>query len=140
MYAHMNVNYLRLDRLPRFEEGWAPILETLRGGQFFTTTGEVLIPSCTIGGVPSGGTAKAGPTTLNAELKWTFPLQFAEIVTGDGNRIERKRIDLSDTRAFGSRKLQVPVDLTGKKWARFEVWDIAANGAYTQPIWLSAPN
>lgn len=136
LYAHMNVNYLSLDRLPRFDQGWSPILDTLRGGRFFTTTGEVLIPSCTFGGVASGGTAKAGPTVLSADLKWTFPLRFAEIVSGDGKRVERKRIDLSDTRAFGSRKLRVPVDLTGKTWARFEVWDVATNGAYTQPVWL----
>jgi hypothetical protein len=136
LYAHMNVNYLRLDRLPRFEQGWTPILNALRGGRFFTTTGEVLIPSCTFDGVASGGTAKAGPSVLDAELKWTFPLRFAEIVTGDGTRVERKRIPLGDTHAFGSRKLKVPIDLTGKKWARFEVWDVAANGAYTQPIWL----
>ncbi|MGV3615209.1 MAG: hypothetical protein ACO1SV_07735 [Fimbriimonas sp.] len=139
LYAHMNVNYLRLDRLPRFDQGWSSILGALRGGRFFTTTGEVLIPSCTIGGAASGETAQAGPTFLTAELRWTFPLRFAEIVSGDGNRIERKRIDLSDTRAFGSRKLRVPVDLTGKKWARFEVWDVAANGAFTQPVWLRMP-
>jgi hypothetical protein len=137
LYAHMNVNYLRLDRLPRFEQGWGAILDALRGGRFFTTTGEVLVPSCTFGGVPSGGTAPAGPTVLVADLKWTFPLRFAEIVSGDGNRVERKRIDLGNTRAFGSRRLRVPIDLTGKKWVRFEVWDVAANGAYTQPVWLN---
>lgn len=140
LYAHMNVNYLRLDRLPRFQQGWGSILEALRGGRFFTTTGEVLIPSCTFSGVASGETMKAGPTVLDVELKWTFPLRFAEIVSGDGKGVERKRIELGDTRAFGSRKLRVPVDLTGKKWARFEVWDVAANGAYTQPIWLTTPN
>lgn len=137
MYAHMNVNYLRLNRLPRFEDGWTPILDALRGGHFFTTTGEILVPSCKIGSVESGGTTKARPTTLEADLKWTFPLRFAEIVSGDGTRVERQRIDLGDTRAFGTRRLRVPVDLTGKKWVRFEVWDIAANGAFTQPVWLT---
>lgn len=136
LYAHMNVNYLRLNRLPRYAEGWSPILDALRGGHFFTTTGEVLLPSCAFGGVESGGTVKAGPTVLTADLKWTFPLRFAEIVTGDGTRVERKRIDLGDTRAFGHRKLQTPIDLTGKTWARFEAWDIAGNGAFTQPVWI----
>jgi hypothetical protein len=28
------------------------------------------------------------------------------------------------------------VDLAGKKWARFEVWDIATNGAFTEPVWV----
>jgi len=139
LYAHMNVNYLRLNRLPRFNEGWSPILESLRGGHFFTTTGELLIPSCRFGGVESGGTVKAGPMVFTAELRWTFPLRFAEIISGDGKRVERKRIELGDTRAFGSRTLRVPIDLTGMKWARFEVWDVAANGAYTQPVWFDVP-
>ena len=34
LYGHMNINYLRLepDRLPRFDEGWQPVLDSLRGG------------------------------------------------------------------------------------------------------------
>ena len=137
LYAHMNVNYLRLDALPRFGDGWPAILDAVRGGRFFTTTGEVLIPSCTIGGAASGGTAKAGLSTLVADLEWTFPLRFAEIVSGDGERVCRQRIELGDTRAFGKRTLRVPVDLRGRRWARFEVWDVATDGAYTQPVWLA---
>jgi len=30
----------------------------------------------------------------------------------------------------------IPVDLSGQKWARLEVWDISANGAFTQPVWI----
>ena len=44
LYGHMNVNYVQLDRLPTFQEGWQPLLDSLRGGKFFVTTGEVLIP------------------------------------------------------------------------------------------------
>ena len=44
LYGHMNINYLRLDRVPAYEEGWKSVLEALRTGQFFVTTGEVLIP------------------------------------------------------------------------------------------------
>ena len=29
LYGHMNVNYVRLDRVPRFDEGWQPILEAM---------------------------------------------------------------------------------------------------------------
>ncbi|MFT3787163.1 MAG: hypothetical protein QM770_13505 [Tepidisphaeraceae bacterium] len=138
LYAHMNVNYLKLDRLPKFSDGWQPILDTLRGGRFFTTTGEVLIPTFTIDGKESGDTL-AKPTTastVRASLRWTFPLTFAEVVSGDGEHVYRQRIDLGDTRAFGQRDVEVPIDLRGRTWARFEVWDIAANGAYTQPIWI----
>jgi len=69
-------------------------------------------------------------------LEWTFPLAFAEIIFGDSQTVQRQRIDLSDTAAFGSRTLKVPVNLKGQKWVRFEVWDVAANGAFTQPVWI----
>ena len=43
LYAHMNINYIKLDRLPAFER-WGDAVEPLARGDFFTTTGEVLIP------------------------------------------------------------------------------------------------
>lgn len=141
-YGHMNINYLRLDKLPRFKDGWQPVLDALRAGQFFTTTGEVLIPEWTVGG-KSGGQqlpgAGAEPLMLEAQLEWTFPLAYAEVVSGDGKEVFRQRIELTDTEAFGTRKLKVPVVLQGRKWVRFEVWDIATNGAFTQPVWIGAP-
>src|SRR5690606_8549899 len=30
MYAHMNVNYLRLDKLPSYDNGWQPIIDALQ--------------------------------------------------------------------------------------------------------------
>jgi hypothetical protein len=141
LYAHMNINYLKLKRSPKFADGWQPVLDTLRGGQFFTTTGEVLIPRFTVGGKESGdsiSTGKLQGVVLTAELEWTFPLAFAEIVSGDGRSLRRQRVDLTDTKAFGSKTLRLPVDLRGQKWVRFELWDIAANGAYTQPVWIDA--
>jgi hypothetical protein len=138
-YAHMNINYLRLAKLPRYEEGWQPVLDTLRGGEFFTTTGEILIPNFTIGGKQSGQTLNlthnASPV-LQADLNWTFPLAFAEVISGDGRQVFRQRIDLTDTEIFGTRTLRVPLELKGRRWARLEIWDIAANGAFTQPVWL----
>ena len=71
-YAHMNINYLKLDRLPRFGDGWRPVLEALRGGRFFTTTGEVLIPAFTFGGKESGQTldlAGESRPVLEADLE-----------------------------------------------------------------------
>ena len=81
--------------------------------------------------------AGATPLLLEADLEWTFPMAFAEVVSGDGQRVYRQRIDLADTEGFGSRKLRVPLDLKGRTWVRFEAWDIAANGAFTQPLWLT---
>ncbi len=138
-YAHMNINYLRLAKLPRYDDGWQPVLEALRGGEFFTTTGEILISRFTVGGQQSGQTLKLrnnDQPVLAAELEWTFPLAFAEVISGDGETVFRPRMDLTDTGSFGTRTLRLPLDLKGRTWVRLEVWDIAANGAFTQPVWL----
>jgi len=139
LFSHMNVNYLQLDRVPRYADGWQSVLNGLTSGKFFVTTGEILIPKFAIGGRGSGDVLKLAASDepeLIADLSWTFPLAFAEIVSGDGNRVYRQRIDLRDTAAFGSRKLALKPSLAGRRWARLEVWDIAANGAFTQPVWL----
>ena len=138
-YAHANVNYLRLDRIPRFEDGWAPVLKALRDGAFFISTGEVLMSRFTIGGKQSGEKLRldvSGRVKLEAELSWTFPMAFAEIISGDGKQVYRKRIDLTGTGAFGKQTLKATLDLNGKSWVRLEAWDEAANGVISQPLWL----
>jgi hypothetical protein len=138
-YGHMNINYLRLAKLPRYDDGWQPVLEALRDGAFFTSTGEVLIPRFAVDGKHSGQTLELSSDarpTLEAHLEWTFPLFFASIVSGDGQNVFRQRIDLADTESFGTRRLRLPIDLKSRTWVRFEVWDIAANGAFTPPLWI----
>ena len=39
--------------------------------------------------------------------------------------------------AFGTKKLSLPFDATGKKWVRFAAWDTAGNGAAVQPVKLN---
>ncbi|REK15494.1 MAG: hypothetical protein DWQ37_09310 [Planctomycetota bacterium] len=138
LYGHMNVNYLRLDALPRFEGGWQSVLDALQSGAFFVTTGEVLIPDFTVDGRRSGERVFIVSDTLaiNVDLSWTFPLAFAEIVSGDGRDVRRTRIDLGHTPAFGSETFTWHVNLTGQRWVRLAVWDVATNGAFTQPVWL----
>jgi hypothetical protein len=41
-YPQLAVNYLKLDKVPLYNESWAPIVEGIRAGNFFGTTGEVL--------------------------------------------------------------------------------------------------
>lgn len=140
-YAHFNINYLRLDRVPQFTEGWQPVLDALRGGEFFVSTGEVLIPEFLINDQASGGCAilaEDGQARIRIGMEWTFPLSFAEIVSGDGRKIYRHRINLDDTLGFGARELDFLLDLKDRNWARLEVWDIARNGAFTPPIWLES--
>jgi hypothetical protein len=139
LYGHMNINYLKLDRLPRFDDGWQPVLDALRCGRFFVSTGEVLLPEFKVGGKESGQTLglSGSPTAeVEARVEWTFPPAFAEVIWGGGDRVHRRRLDLSEGGAFSSQKLSIPVDLKGAKWVRFEVWDIAANGAFSQPVWI----
>jgi hypothetical protein len=73
---------------------------------------------------------------LQVTLEWTFPLQFAEVISGDGQKVYRERLELTDTGAFGRRTLKLNPDLAGRKWVRVQVWDVAVNGAFTQPVWL----
>ncbi|KLT65682.1 hypothetical protein [Pedobacter sp. BMA] len=138
MYAHLNVNYLQLDKVPSYKNGWQPVLDAVRNGKFFVSTGEVLIPSFTINGKGAGETLRldAAKTSVKMELSWTFPLSFVEIVSGDGEKVYREHIKLNHTRAFGKETFSWPVNLTNRKWVRVEAWDIAANGAFTQMVWL----
>lgn len=139
MYAHLNVNYLQLDKVPNYADGWQPVLDVMRKGKFFVSTGEVLIPSFNVNGKGAGETLKvddSGKAKINMQLNWTFPLSFVEIVSGDGAKVYRSRINLNDTQAFGKKNYSWAVNLKGRRWVRVEAWDIATNGAFTQMIWL----
>lgn len=125
LWGHMNVNYLKLDRLPRYRDGWQPILDVLRRGEFFVTTGELLLPR-----------VEVSTAQVRVRAEWTFPPSFALIVSGDGSKVFQKRFSLRDRRAFQSEALEFDVDLSNRKWARLEIWDVAGNGAFTQPVWL----
>jgi hypothetical protein len=139
LYGHLNINYLKLDKLPRFDDGWQPVLNALRAGCYFVSTGEVLLPEFTVGGKPSGETLRlpsSGEVEVRARVLPTFPLAFAEVIWGDGSKVHRHRVELSDSEEFQPRELRIPVNLRGARWVRLEVWDVAVNGAFTQPVWV----
>lgn len=139
MYAHLNVNYLQLDQLPKYKDGWQPILDAMQQGKFFVTTGEVLMPSFTVNGKHAGETLSPpadGKAEIRMKINWTFPLSHATIISGDGKAVHRQRINLNDTKAFGEKEFTFKADVQNRKWVRVEVWDIAVNGAFTQPVWL----
>ena len=81
--------------------------------------------------------AEGGKVEVRLDLKWTFPLAYAEIITGDGRAIKRRRVDLSTTGSFGDVSFKIDADVTDQRWLRVEVWDVATNGAFTQPVWLN---
>ena len=128
LYAHMNVNYVRLPRLPDFDR-YGEVVEALARGDGFITTGEVLLPQVEI--------SRHETDTISARVRvvWTFPLLFAEIVWGDGSRTSRKIMQLDKTRAFGDSAFQWRADAPGWKWSRIAVWDVAGNGAFVNPVW-----
>ena len=128
LYAHMNINYIKLDRLPSFDR-WGDALTPLAKGEFFTTTGEVLLPEVNL------SSSSATEIVASVRATWTFPLRFAEIVWGDGQTTHRHIIELANTREFGSKTFEWRAKASGWKWARVAAWDVAGNGAFVNPVW-----
>ena len=129
-YANFPVNYLKMDTVPGPDQDWSPVLKSLREGNFFVSTGEILIKNYAVSG---SGTQR----TITADVEWTYPMAFMEIVTGDGKTVTKKVISATEMQAFGTKKLSIPFDAAGKKWVRFSMWDVAGNGGFVQPQWLS---
>jgi hypothetical protein len=128
VYASWPVNYVQVDSLPGPRD-WSPILDALRRGEYFFTSGEVLIPSYAVEGT-------GNQRTITAEVEWTFPLDFVEVVWGDGHKTDRQIISATDLPPFGRHRFEIPFNAAGKKWVRFAAWDSAGNGALVQPIKL----
>lgn len=121
LYGPMNVNYLKLDRVPTFDD-WSPVLDALRQGEFFVTTGEILIHKC-----------DARKDRVTADVEWTFPPEAALVVWGDATGAHFQEFRLADKTECGRETLGLPVDLSRAAWARLEVRDVAGNLAFTQP-------
>jgi hypothetical protein len=128
-YGQLTVNYVKLDRVPKFDEDWAPLFRALRGGEFFISSGEVLLHGY---GVEGTGARRA----FKSDVDWTFPPEFVELVWGDGDKVERQIVSATDVAPFSTHTFRIPFDATGKKWVRFAAWDSAGNGAFTQPVHL----
>jgi hypothetical protein len=128
-YPELLVNYVKLNRVPKFTESWDPLFKAVRAGDYFVSSGEVLFRDW---GIEGSGDKR----TYTADLEWTFPLEFVELVWGDGQRTDRQIISATKLAPFGSQKFKIPFEATGKKWVRFAAWDSAGNGAFTQPVML----
>ena len=126
VYATGPVTYLPLETLPQAPD-YSPITDALRKGEYFVNSGEVLIPSHRWEGT-------GAERTLVADVRWTFPLDFVEVVMGDGTHTTSKVVRTSELGAFGSRTFRIPVDVSGQAWVRFAAWDCAGNGAMTMPV------
>lgn len=128
VYGMSPVNYIKLDSIPSIDDMKA-IIHSLKNGDYFITTGEILIPYWEIQGTGNN-------RTFVAEVEWTFPLDFIELVWGDGKITGRKIVSATDQLPFGKKRFKIPFDVSGKKWIRLAVWDVATNGALLQPYSL----
>jgi hypothetical protein len=111
-YPQLAVNYIRLDRVPKFDEEANLIRRAMQAGDFFVTTGEVLFRKWGVEG--------SGPQRVyTAEVKWTFPLEFVEVIWGDGNTTHRQRIPAPGLAPFGNHQFRIPFGRGESKWVRF---------------------
>lgn len=128
LYGHLNINYLKLPKLPSFDH-YDQIFEAVKKGAGFITTGEILLPSVSL-------VAKDDQeVSVDARVKSTFPLRMAEIVWGDGTETHHSTIDLRSAPPFDDHQYSWSAMTPGWKWARFAVWDVAGDGAFSNPVW-----
>jgi hypothetical protein len=120
----MNANYLKLPALPS-KTNWSSVVDCIRNGDFFTTTGELLIYSWS-----------AETNGVSAKVEWYFPPAFAEITWGDAAGVHKLKQSLTDKTEFQTQSLFIAADLSNANWVRFEIWDVARNGAFTQIHWF----
>lgn len=126
IYASSPVSYVKLAALPPADDV-TPIVDALMQGSYFVTSGEVLIPNWRVQGT-------GARRTIEADVEWTFPLNFVEVVWGDGTSVGRQVVPAADLPASGSHHFSIPFDTAGRKWVRFAAWDVAGNGALVQPV------
>src|SRR6185295_19251465 len=87
LYAHMNANYVKLDQLPDWDH-YGDVLEPVRRGDYFVSQGTVLLPA-----------VKITRNSITADVRWTFPLAYAVVVT-DSGKVE---IPLNETGPHGKQ-------------------------------------
>ncbi|MEX0619250.1 MAG: hypothetical protein WDZ76_09325 [Pseudohongiellaceae bacterium] len=128
IYANGPVSYLRLDSLPRGQD-YSEIIDVLKNGDYFVSSGEVLIPFHEV-------TGSGANSIYHADVEWTFPMEFVEVIHGDGETTESVIVSATDLPPFDSFSFSIPFNAEGQAWVRFAAWDSAGNGAMTMPVRL----
>jgi hypothetical protein len=49
-------------------------------------------------------------------VEWTFPLEFVELVWGDGKATRRQTISATGMAPFGNHQFRIPFGEAGMKW------------------------
>ena len=124
MYGFALITYVKLASVPTVDDA-SPLIKALMAGDSFVSTGEVLVSGYSVQGT---GNARK----VVADVEWTFPLDFVEVVWGDGKKVDRQILPATNLQPFGTKQFTIPFNATGKAWVRFAAWDSAGNGAFVQ--------
>lgn len=128
LYGNLNASYLRVAKKPSIDDA-SSVIECLKKGDYFVTTGEMLIHDWKW----RRGNEATDSGKVTADVEWTLPLAHAELVMCDGKQVKRETIAIEDAAELGRRKFEFPVTMPDVKWVRVEFWDVADDGAFTQP-------
>jgi hypothetical protein len=121
LHGDFLINYVKVDEVPAFGD-WSSVTQAVMNGDFFVTSGEVLIENYAV---------ENGKVT--ADVEWTFPLDFVEVVWGGDEGVARIIVRMTDRLPFGKESIDIEVPAAAK-WVRFAAWDCAMNGAFSQPV------
>ena len=110
----------------RGQEGdnWQPLVDALRAGKHFYSTGEILLEKQDM---------KDG--SCDATFSWTYPLAYVQLVYSDGENVKTMEISTSDSVNYGKKDFHFDFP-AGMKWARVLATDIAGNSAFGMPVFL----
>ena len=82
-------------------------MRALMRGDYFVTSGEVLIPSYAIRG-------SGDKRTIEADVEWTFPLDFVEVTWGDGVKTGSTIVTATDLPPMGRHHFSIPFDAAAR--------------------------
>ena len=139
LYGHMNINYLKLDRCRASTTAGSRCSTPCARAASSSAPGEVLLPEFKVGGKESGQTLTlAGGTTVEvtARRRVDVPAGFRRGHLGRRRRGPSAARRPQRGRAFSAQGAATSRGPDGREWVRLEVWDIAANGAFSQPVWI----
>lgn len=105
LYNQTNCTYVKLDKIPE-PDNWQELVDALRTGKHFYSTGEILLESSNI----QDGMAEA---TFN----WTYPLTNVQLVYSDGKNVNTIDLPQNSCKNFSAETFQIEFP-KGMKWGQ----------------------
>ena len=125
LYAHMNINYIKLDRLPAFDR-WGDASSRSRAA---TSSRRRARCSCRVSISRVDGERSRRVSGRAMDVSASVRRDCLERRQDDAPRDDSAR----RTREFGKRTFEWRAPAAGWQWARVAVWDVAGNGAFVNP-------